>query len=150
MPSEEDIKREAAGLGWDKTIPNRGVPFDLDPTRRIYVEGQDAVDAGPAINQAFADAVLRGLERQARFVPINFAAGIASNLLHSQQKRRYLFIQNTSAAGILYLGFGYAPTATTGLIIQPGGFYEPFQVPDNDIFVLGSAASVTGVMLFAN
>lgn len=152
MPSEEDTRKEAAALGWKHPVNNRAVSFDLDQTRRIYVDATDQQSVGPdsGINQAFADEVIRSLQRQARFVPINFAATTAATLLQSQQKRRYLIIQNTSATGILYLGFGYSPTSTTGLIIQAGGYYEPFQIPDNDIFMLGSIASVTGVMLFAN
>lgn len=94
--------------------------------------------------------MMRRIERRAHFSALAFSVGsTVATLIRRQEDRLYLLIQNTDAANKIYLGIGYQPSSTTGIVLTAGTVYEPFQVPDNDIFVLGSAAGVTGVLLFA-
>lgn len=96
-------------------------------------------------------AILYALQRKANFTQLSLPyTTISSNVLPAQA-RTYIFLQNLSAAQNLYVGFGFQPNgiAGIGLRIPPGGFYEPFQVPQNDIFVAGDGVGVVTV-LFAN
>lgn len=68
-------------------------------------------------------------------------------------RRVYLFIANTSAAGILYVNFGNAATALNGIPILPNfGFLEyNFVIPQDDIYIVASVAGpVAGIMTYSN
>ena len=68
--------------------------------------------------------------------------------LQGQILRKFLVFQNLDAAGTLYIGFGWQPTAANSLTLGPGVGYEPFSYPVNEIYVLGSLAAVTGLLIF--
>lgn len=59
--------------------------------------------------------------------------------------RKYLLVQNNSAAGVLRLTVdGAAATATRGIRIQPGGYYEPVGfVPSGAIRAFMETADAT-------
>jgi hypothetical protein len=144
--------------------PSRDVPgFDTTGTRRsepgangVSMATQGVLSALLA-NPTFAPLVpfllelLKAIYRKSDFSPINFnATNVAALLLRSQEERTYVLIQNLSVADI-YVGIGYQPTPTTGVLLPAGAVYEPFQVPQNEIWVLGSqAAAQAGVLLYAN
>lgn len=72
------------------------------------------------------------------------------------QSRSYLFIQNQSGVAQLVFAFGVAPGAAgvipvDGEILGPGlGAHEYDQIiPQDELFVLGAAASVPGVVFYA-
>jgi hypothetical protein len=85
------------------------------------------------------------------FLASDFTVTNASaTLVRQAEERSYFLVQNNSAASIL-IGFGYAPTPTTGLVLPSGGVYEPFKVPQNDVFILGTVVGAqNGVVLYAN
>lgn len=95
------------------------------------------------------DMLQKDFNRRVRFLSVPFTAGTASAVLRPEEPRSYLFVQNTHATQILYVGFGFVPTTTTGMQIGPQGFYEPYFIPDNDIQILGSGAGTTGILLYA-
>lgn len=143
---------------------SRDVPgFDTTGTRLSPAGGQGVSQATQGVlsallaNPTFAPLVpfllelLKAVYRKADFSPVNFnATNAASLLLRTQEERTYLLIQNLSANDF-YVGIGYQPTPTTGVLLPAGAVYEPFQVPQNDIWVLGSvAAAQTGVLLYSN
>lgn len=93
--------------------------------------------------------LMRDFNRRVKFFAVPFTGGTAVIQLRPEETRQYLFIQNTHATQILYVGFGYEPTATTGMQIGPRGFYEPYWIPQNDIQVLANGAATTGLLLYA-
>ena len=96
----------------------------------------------------FQQMMLNALQRRAMFIttPFNYTTTVA--LLRPQEERGYFFIQNNSLAASLYVGFGQQPTPSTGVVVPAGGYYEPFQVPQNEIWVIGSATDV-GMLITA-
>lgn len=82
------------------------------------------------------------------FTQISGPYSATIQLLLPQGERGYLLIQNLDAAANLFVGFGVQPTATSGLKIIPGTAYEPYVVPQNDIFIVGDAAG-TFICLYA-
>jgi len=76
----------------------------------------------------------------------------AARIIPSNPLRTYLIVQNKSG-GILYVNFGSKPTAFASIEIPAGGNYEfgggatggGFS-PQDDIYILGSAASLNGVI----
>ena len=82
-----------------------------------------------------------------------FTAGITSvRILPANPMRTYLIVQNTSASN-MFINFGQNATLIAGLRIVPGGNYEQlggapagsFITPD-DIYILGAAAGLSGVV----
>lgn len=65
-------------------------------------------------------------------------------------ERTYFMVQNLSAVALLYMGFGTQPAAGRGFLVEAvNGWYEPFQVPQNDIWIVGNAAG-TCTLIWAN
>jgi hypothetical protein len=82
-----------------------------------------------------------------------FTAGLtALRILPANPMRTYLLIQNTSASN-MFVNFGQNATPIAGIRIIPGGNYEQlggapagaFIAPD-DVYILGAAASLSGVI----
>lgn len=92
--------------------------------------------------------------RFGEFAHLPFSVGTdpaAPVLLRAQTKRTYLLIENTSVGDKLYVGFGQQPSASVGVTIQPGGnFLADVTVPQNDLYLTGSAAGVTGKITYCN
>lgn len=81
------------------------------------------------------------------FTQILFPYTTGVQLLLPQGERGYLLIQNLDAVANVFLGFGVQPAANQGLKIVPGTAYEPYVVPQNDIFIIGDAGG-TALLLF--
>lgn len=82
-----------------------------------------------------------------------FTAGLQAIQLRPQERRGYLFIQNQSVLNQLIVGFGRAPNAGTpndGLLLPIFPSFIEFDkyVPDNTIYVIGTGAGTTGIVLF--
>ena len=93
---------------------------------------------------------LSAIQRKANFVQMSAAFTTVAQLVLPATDRTYFLIQNLDAASNLFVGFGFKPDGPlgVGLKIVPGGFYEPFQVPQNDIFIAGSGTG-NATILFA-
>lgn len=63
----------------------------------------------------------------------------STKLLDQDNMRTYLIIQNQGTANIIVKAFS-AITGTEGVIIPPGGNYEPYLAPGNAVY----AKSATG------
>ena len=118
------------------------------------IPGYEAPAAVPTIGTVLLDSQQYGtqqqnINRQFNFAASPFIAGTAAFLLRPGENRYYFLLQNNSATATLYLGLGYSPTTLTGIQIPPGGNYEPLCVPQNDVWVLGSAANLAGVIVYA-
>ncbi len=102
------------------------------------------------MNMRQFNPLLRAARRQSEFFQVPFTQDtIADLLLVRENQRSYFFIQNNHATAIMYIGFGFIPTSTTGIKLPPGGFYEPIQVPTNEIYLLSDTAGANGVILYA-
>lgn len=100
------------------------------------------------------DILIRAQYKQGSLITVPFSVGAIApaplQLLPKQENRNYLFILNTSAANRLFIGFGYAPNANTGIIIELNlGFYEPNVVPNQEIWALGAGAGTTGILIYS-
>jgi len=118
--------------------------IDLISARRISA-GQ------PLQQQNFTqqDDTIKAIRRQSSFIQTPFEVGLTAIKLRDYEERTYFLLQNTDTVNSLYIGFGILPTSLTGLIIPPGGYYEPYQVPTNEIYVLGSGANTSGMLMFS-
>jgi len=99
-------------------------------------------------------SLIYAIQRKANFQSIVGVVGTAPILARAMEERTYLIVQNTSVANTLFVGVGYQPantgTGISGLILAAnGGNYEPFCVPQEDIWLLGSAANTQFVMYIA-
>lgn len=88
-------------------------------------------------------------DTRANFTQLIFPYAAVFQLILPQAARGYLLIQNLDAAANLFVGFGFQPTTTQGLKIIPGTAYEPYVVPQNDIFICGDAAGTCMVLFSA-
>ncbi len=88
-----------------------------------------------------------GLYGRANFVHVNINMATTDPLRIRQAERRaYLLIQNQSLAN-MWIGFDKVPSVNDGIMLVPGGAYEPLKVPQGEIWVIGSAAPCFGNML---
>lgn len=56
--------------------------------------------------------------------------------------RSYFLLQNLNAAFDIFVGFGIQPTTTRGLKIAAGEAYEPYMIPQNDVWIVGTGVGV--------
>jgi hypothetical protein len=85
---------------------------------------------------------------QSNWQTIVFMAGLSVVKVQDFTYRKFFLIQNKSAVGTMYVGFGYEPNAGNGLELSPGVGYEPFNYPINDIWVLGTVANMQGFLIY--
>jgi hypothetical protein len=145
QPASQVQQREVTG--YDTT----GTRYATPGLTSQIVSGLTAGLAGiagqwlPLIQYAF-----RVGARQSNFNAISFVASDSAAIqVRPQEDRTYFIVQNNSGAP-MYIGIGYAPSPTTGLILPANGVYEPYQVPLNEIFILGTSNSgQNGVVLYA-
>lgn len=108
------------------------------------------VTSNPGGRQA-GSASLYALQRKANFTQLILPYTLATVLVLPATSRIYLLIQNLDAAANMFLGFGFKPDGAGGLGLKiiPGGYYEPFQVPQNDVFIAGSGVG-NACVIFSN
>lgn len=87
-------------------------------------------------------------ERQSNWQAIVFTAGTTAIKVQDFTYRKFFLIQNKSAVGTLYVGFGYEPNALNGIVLPAGVGFEPYSYPINDIWVLGTVAGMNGVLIY--
>jgi hypothetical protein len=87
-------------------------------------------------------------DNQSSWQAIQFTANTEPVKIQDYTYRKFFLIQNKSAAGTLYVGFGYSPNAGNGLVLPAGVGYEPFAYPINEIWVAASIAGVNGLLIF--
>lgn len=73
------------------------------------------------------------------------ATTVSTSVAAAEPSRGYLLIQNKGAVNV-YLKFGSAHSGTEGILIVPGGNWEPPQVPTDAIY-LKSASSTAVVQI---
>jgi hypothetical protein len=133
-------------------------PYDLAADPRPAAGGlPDPVQPGDfGINDAAREQIARRIrERTGRsvghFAPFPFLAQIAAaQIIPAQPGRFYFFICNNNAANRIFVGFDYEPNALNGVILEVNlGFYEPWIVPTNGIFIAAAGANTAGIAIVA-
>ncbi|MFA7334733.1 MAG: hypothetical protein AB7Q37_18735 [Pyrinomonadaceae bacterium] len=150
-----DLERERGTLPWPTLIDYTPPPIYAGGGGPMPVEipGVTAPPLpGSSPNIPFTPPpvnpqLLAAARGQSSFLTVPFTAGLLGTLARAQEKRSYFFIQNTSAVGDLYVGFGTPPIPGSALVLTPGAAFEPFRVPTNDIFVQGTAPNMVGILL---
>lgn len=79
---------------------------------------------------------------------ISFNAGTSPQKVQDVTARKYLLIQNKSTTGVLYVGFGYVPNENNGIVLLPGGFFEPLSYPVNEIWVIADMRNTNGILIY--
>lgn len=113
---------------------------------RIYgpdtqtIIAQAIENSNPAVPFDFR-ALLLAEQRKAKFTQTTFAYTTEAQLILPAQGRTYFIIQNLDAVAKLFVGFSFKPDGVNGigLRVDIGAAYEPFQVPQNDVWIAGSA-----------
>ena len=126
------------------------LPLDLMRTYGRGGAGGGNRGGGGGVDQNFLNRLMNAVQRRANFNQIPFIYTTTVIRLRAMEERSYFFIQNTDPAQSLFLAFGTTPSSTTGVVIAAnGGFYEPFQVPQNEIYIVGSGTG-TGILITAS
>jgi hypothetical protein len=109
--------------------------------QRITAINREPVGAGliatPVSEQNGTPAHLRGLTYPRR------VTNASTQLLAADYDRKFLFIQNNDAVGIVYLAFGAPAVVGQGmkLAANGGGILLDNNVPTAQVFAIGSIAS---------
>lgn len=97
------------------------------------------------------DEALAHIDDKVNIVQQPFNLGAVATVVRPEESRRYLLIQNNSAANALFIGFGAAPSgAATDFQILAGQTVEFLKIPQNEIYFLGAGANTRGQILYAN
>lgn len=96
-----------------------------------------------------AQAELNALNRRAEFQQLSIPFAATAALALPRSTRIYFLVQNVSPAANLFVAFGSQPQSLTGLLLAPGDVYEPYQVPQNDVWLAGDAAG-DAIIVYAN
>lgn len=130
--------------GADKISPAGLSSLPLDLMNEAGLKKQ----AGSGLDPFWND-LLQAVRRRSIFNQQAFLFDTNVRRLRPYEERGYLIIQNVDPAASLYIGFGITPTATAGINLAPGGgYYEPIQVPQNEIYVVGTATG-NGIIITA-
>lgn len=107
-----------------------------------------AGDYAPSVDPSRNPVNVALSERQSLWQTIVFTAGTSVIKVQDFTMRKFFLIQNKSAAGTLYVGFGYEPTPGNSIELPAGVGFEPFSYPINDIWVVGTVANMPGVLIY--
>ena len=87
-------------------------------------------------------------DNQSSWQFITFSVGANPIKLQDMTYRKFFLIQNKSAVGTLFVGFGYEPNEGNGLVLPAGIGYEPFAYPINEIYIASDGPTVSGLMIY--
>lgn len=126
-------------------------------TEGQIVKAPELVPAAPLPGYEIpAPASIRDELRYANFINQALSIGAVSTrvLLRppSNTRRVYLMIINTDPIDLLFVTFGQDATALNGVPLQMNfGFWEfDAVVPQDDLYLIGGAAAVSAVLVYAN
>lgn len=134
MTERHEFQREGTIIG-DATINPR-----RDVSRRATPKFQTQAQLDPML------PILRDQINETHLiVPITAVSSLL--LPASKYRRTYLLVQNLDTLSLCWLGFGFTPAANIGIqLAVNGGAYEPFKVPQGDIFIIGQGAMNVSVL----
>lgn len=95
----------------------------------------------PSAPQRGSAEPVRNVRFSGPFMQQNFIA--PGFILAANENRTYLFILNTGA-GNMYADFSNASIPNTlGVLIPPGGYYEPIRAPTTGVSISGTGVVIT-------
>jgi hypothetical protein len=102
-------------------------------------------------NNPWQRALLWAIQQKGDFQQSAGTVGTVATLIRKAESRLYLLLQNTSLANLLFVAFGYQPQVVAGgatgfQLNANGGNIEPKICPQQDVWVIGNAASVPWVI----
>lgn len=112
-------------------------PYGVPPAANAYAPGVQPNAAPVELS-----------ERQSLWQQVVFTAGTSAVRVQEFMRRKFFLIQNKSAAGTLYVGFGWEPNALNGLVLPAGVGFEPYSYPINEIWVTGTLAGMNGLIIY--
>lgn len=148
-PSPGTQGRGTAG----QIVPSPGSAAGLSDELAMPAASRRARSRGGDLSEPWR-TLMYGTQRKGDLLQTYGIVGTNPVLIRPAENRIYLIVQNTSLANTLLVGVGYGPQivagGATGFILLPnGGNYEPSVIPQQDIWVTGSAAGTTWVMAAA-
>lgn len=136
------VPPQRQGLGELPSTPlNENGALAVRPPLGVPPTGNQSAPTGPGQSKILGD-------NQSTWQYVTFTAGLTPIKIQDLTYRKFFLIQNKSAAGTLYVGFGYQPNSGNGLVLPAGVGYEPFTYPINEIWVAASVAAVNGLLIF--
>lgn len=141
-----NIRRFLGDLPRDIALERGELPLN-PPISRPAPSGAFVPQAGSLAPTAGGTMQQTG-DNQSSWQSLNFTAGLTVIKIQDYLLRKFLLIQNRSNTGTMYIGFGWSPTPENGLILPAGVSYEPYTYPTNEIYVLGSVANISGLLIF--
>lgn len=139
-----NIRRDPAtfqgnvGHGFQQERPR---PLDADfasfPDRETHGR---AVSAYRGLDTSPEGRALRAARNQADFLQFSVPYDTIPFLYLPAGPRVYFLLQNLDAALDMFIGFGIQPNAAAnlGLRISAGQAYEPYMIPQNDVWICGT------------
>ncbi len=120
-----------------------GIPFDLIPNRRFRMgDTHDPASGAHGVTDQYLQELKRAAESRANFS--NFNVGVPPittsgnmTLVRAKEERFYFAIQNNTNA-TMFISFG-TDSYLNAMQLNPGTFYEPFKVPQDDIYMYNNA-----------
>ncbi len=150
--SEKAFETEFSERYIDPTHESVPLPRERPQTPFTLIDAAQGVPVGESTG-SIMDKVPVGTKpaspvvRQARFVNLAATVGLtAAQLLPSNRRRSYLLVQNTSA-NTIFVTFDRPASLTTGVEINPGGFYEPLTAPVSSVWAIASVADLLVVIV---
>jgi hypothetical protein len=135
-----------------RAIREQSQPAPVPPSERppLPSEFQFLLDQfGENFLATYRDNFLPALERRAYHQLQAINVGTTWVKARPEEPRTYLFIVNNDAVNNLFVAYGQLDGTTGSIAIGPGGFYEPWVCPINDLWIRGSAAGTVGVLSIA-
>jgi len=121
--------------------------FASFPDRETHGRALSSYDSPPTSPEAIAERIDK---RQANFLQFSVPYDATPFLYLPAGERIYFFLQNLDLALDMWLGIGVQPSAVNflGVKIGPGQAYEPWMIPQNDIWIVGSGVG-EGTLIYA-
>jgi hypothetical protein len=125
--------------------------FGVDPS----YAGVPPVQARPRAISVYRGGIYTPAEigeriarRQAEFFQIPIVYTTTPVLILPASNRCYFLFQNLDAALDAFLGFSIVPNQATslGLRVSAGDAYEPYMVPQNDVWVTGTGTGAATLL----
>lgn len=133
-----DIGTDHRQMFGDPSEPGQALNAPAEQTR-------SGVTAGLA--RWLVGALIPYLFPSLKFSVRPFSAGLESDEVSgSKASRRYLLIQNNSVSD-MYINFGSDAGPTSSLIVKAGGYYEPYRVPADSIYISAASGASQGILI---
>jgi hypothetical protein len=123
-----------------------GKPIDPSwPDRQLHNRAISTYRGGDNTPEERAERISR---RQVDFLQYSIPYDVTPFLYLPAGRRSYLLIQNLDVALSMFIGFGIVPNQadSIGLKIAAGQAYEPYMIPQNDVWITGTGTGLATIL----